>query len=228
MPRQALETAVVSYPPVLALYGEDINDAASYVGLRTLTGQFFHQPREIVAAYAGLGMGLCRSYTDHEECIREGRALPERHTLLIEYTQEAVLLQYRLMREAIELAMPDTASSANFDLGGKVKDREGYSGEVKALLKTFLRREFRLLGAPEVILVVLTGTMDSELQHEVTEIVQESVKQVVSQVSLVADDVEYVASRGAAEMSWRAISCNDARDGRAQLQWSKRRSRHPK
>jgi hypothetical protein len=62
------KSAVISYPGLVALYEEDIADAAEYLGVIALKGRHHHQPREIRAAYAGYGMGLCDSYTDGEKC----------------------------------------------------------------------------------------------------------------------------------------------------------------
>ena len=54
-----LPYVVISYPAIAALYKEDINDIAEYLGLPKLTGLYKYHPREAYAAYAGHGLGLC-------------------------------------------------------------------------------------------------------------------------------------------------------------------------
>lgn len=99
-PGGVAQLAVISYPGIVALYDEDIVDAADYLGVFALKGLHFYQPREIVAAYAGHGMGLCDSYKDKdkdkEEYREEGLSMPARYTLLVEYTVGALCCRQRI------------------------------------------------------------------------------------------------------------------------------------
>ena len=76
---QIQQSAVVSYPSVMAMYQEDIEDAVEYVGLPLLERMNTFQPRDIIAAYAGLGIGLCQNYHDMEKCRAEGLQLLSQH-----------------------------------------------------------------------------------------------------------------------------------------------------
>jgi hypothetical protein len=93
-------STIISYPALPGLYQEDIADVATYLGLRMLSGNHVYAPHTIIAAYAGHGMGLCESYTDKIKCTEEGLELPVRRTLLVEISENALLLHTKIMREA--------------------------------------------------------------------------------------------------------------------------------
>src|SRR4051812_38604572 len=59
---------VISYPALKGLYQEAIADAAAYLGVQILSGNHSYQPRNMVAAYAGHDLGLCKTYRDSETC----------------------------------------------------------------------------------------------------------------------------------------------------------------
>jgi hypothetical protein len=99
----SLPYAVISYPGIIALYSKDIFDTTEYLGLHKLRGYYNYHLREIVAAYAGHGMGLCRDVKNKGQCKNESFQLPVRVTLLVEYTEQALLLQISVLREAIDL-----------------------------------------------------------------------------------------------------------------------------
>jgi hypothetical protein len=77
---------VISYLVIAALYKEDINDIAEYLGLLKLTGLYKYYPREAYAAYAGHGLRICEHIEKNERCKDEGNQLPVHETLLVEYT----------------------------------------------------------------------------------------------------------------------------------------------
>ncbi|KAF2200603.1 hypothetical protein GQ43DRAFT_441402 [Delitschia confertaspora ATCC 74209] len=199
-------SVVISYPSIIALYNEDIVDAAAHLGIIALTGQHIHQPREIVAAYAGYGMGLCESYQNREKCRQEGLEMPSRDMLLVEYTKEAMLLHSTIIREAMDLADPDISAAASFNLGSGNRHSECHTEKVKSLVLELLRKRYHWLGTPGEILVIMTGDAESVSDSAVQQAVQDAVKELGSGVSILTDMPEDVAARGAAELAWRAIS----------------------
>ena len=90
----SLKSAIISYPALSALYREDIIAAAIYQGISTLPSLHWNrdQPYELVAAYSGHGLGLCKSYNNLKKCRTEEAQLPWRRTVLFEYTELALVL----------------------------------------------------------------------------------------------------------------------------------------
>ncbi|KAF2200639.1 hypothetical protein GQ43DRAFT_481388 [Delitschia confertaspora ATCC 74209] len=197
-------SAVISYPSAICLYQEDIVDAAEYLSLRALKGNHFYQPREMVAAYAGHGMGLCKSFKDKEKCTTEGLKLPERDVLLVEYTEVALLLHGGGMREAIDLATHDFDEAASFKLGSKAVCEKYGALKVQEFVLQFLRRRYRFLEPPQKMTVIMTGSEESVQNSEVQEAVKTAVEEMGSAADMLTSLPEYIAARGAAELAWRA------------------------
>lgn len=194
VPSPSLPYVVISYPSLIALYSEDISDTAEYLSLRGLEEYY---PREIIAAYAGHGMGLCRNIQNEEQSKSEGSQLPAHGTLLIEYTEQALLLQIGILREAIDLGDNDIHAAASFELGSNSQmDKHAY--HVAEFVNQFLREWDFLI--PGEILVIITGNIDDTIQEAIREVV----KGLVAKVELITSQSEYVAARGAAELAWRA------------------------
>jgi len=84
-------SAIQSFPALPALYQEDIKDAAEYAGLRMLKTDSGLQLHELIAAYAGHGMGLSESGS---EC-QTSSGFAGCHTVIVEYTVDAILLDGR-------------------------------------------------------------------------------------------------------------------------------------
>jgi hypothetical protein len=193
---------VISFPAMYGLYQEDVVDAATYLGVKTLYGQHLYQPRNIVAAYAGHGLGLCENYQNKEACRQEGLQLPVHDTLLIEYTKQALLQHARVMREAYDLAGRDLDISARFDLGGlHTPGSEGAVKITQAVLQ-FLEKKYDNVRAPRKITAILTG---SNIRGEINEAVKEAVSIFGSEIDVLALEPEYIAARGAAELAWRSL-----------------------
>ena len=99
-----VNSVVISYTTLYALYQEDIIDAGTYLGVETLYGQYLNQPHNMVAAYAGHGLGLCEDYQDYKACEEENSDMPSRDVLLVEYSEHALLLHVAsYVRAAVEL-----------------------------------------------------------------------------------------------------------------------------
>jgi hypothetical protein len=195
----SLPYTIISYPSIIALYNEDIADTAEYLGLPKLQGYYNYHLREIVAAYAGHGMGLCRDFENKDQCKNESSQLPGRVTLLVEYTEQALLLQTTVLGEAIDLGDSDMLAATSFELGGN-SQMAGHACRVAEFVDQFLRKWYQDLFTPEEILVIITGNLDDSVRGAI----QEVVKEIVAKVQLISSQSEYVAARGAAEIAWRA------------------------
>lgn len=200
---------VVSYPALYGLYQEAISDAAIHLGVHLLPSsgpQFFYQPRNMVAAYAGHGLGLCKNYKDEKACGQEGSDMPVRDVLLVEYTEHALLLHASLMREAHDLASRDIAVSADFTLGEHPESGGAVATRIGQAVRQLLQSKYKYSGPPKNIVAIVTGSGAGEM---VVEAVRESIRTFGAEPEVLETEREYVAARGAAEMAWRSIERGD-------------------
>jgi hypothetical protein len=204
-PPTQLLSGRISYPSILALYHEDIVDAAEYVGVQLPKGMRGWQPRELTAAYAGYGMGLCPSFDNKKKCRSEELELPPRSAILIEYTKHALVLHTSNMREAEDLANQHFWGQASFTLGSENKHAVNHPEEVGKFVLEFLHKEFQLDPPAEGILAIMTGSPGNVGDVSVQDAIRHAFAQKGFKVSLRTSDPEYVAVRGAAELAWRAM-----------------------
>lgn len=191
---------VISYPALYGLSQEDIADAAEYLGLSILPGNHHYQPRSIVAAYAGHGLGLCDNYKDMETCRQEGLDLPVRKVLLVEYTEQALFLHAEVMREAYELASRDIVIFTDFSLGHIEVPRR--AEKIGQAVRQFLQGKYKNVGLPDKFTVIMTGT---KISNEVTEAIEKAVNNLGCDIETLNGEPEYIAARGAAELAWRSL-----------------------
>lgn len=189
----------ISYPALYGLAQEDIADAAAYIGL-SLSGAHQYQPRSIVAAYAGHGLGLCESFRDAETCRQEGLKLPVREVLLVEHTKQAVFLHAKVMREAYELASRDIAVFVDFNLDDIEVPARAH--KIAQAVRQFLQEKYGNVGLPNKFTAIMTG---SEISTEVTEAIEKAMKDLGCDVEILNAEPEYIAARGAADFAWRSI-----------------------
>jgi hypothetical protein len=195
-----LPYVVISYPGIAALYKEDINDMAEYLGLPKLTGLYKYHPWEAYAAYAGHGLGLCEHLEDKDRCKDEGNQLPVHETLLVEYTDQAILLHTTRLRTAVDVDMgsADPHAIASFDLGANsLVDR--HASHVAEFVYQFLSPWYRGSLLPDELLVIMTGIVDEAIE----EAIRQAAGRVVPKAQILASTSEFIASRGSAELAWR-------------------------
>lgn len=198
--------AVISYPSIIALYDEDIIDAAHHTGLHILAGTY-HLPREVVAAYAGYGMGFCQSYWDRDKCREEGHEFPFRHTLLVEYTEESLPLHRERMATAVHYSdFYSIDARASFDLGRRNHHQHGHAERIKDFIRGFLRHVYRYLDMPEKISVIMTGDTEMVTDGPLRMAIEAAIEEFGSKAELLTLMPEFIASRGAAELAWRALA----------------------
>lgn len=192
---------VISYPALHGLCQEDIVDAAACLGIRLLSGQHRHQPRSLVAAYAGHGLGLCLNHESEELCRKEGLGLPVRQVLLVDYTEHALLLHASVMRDAYDLASHDITIFSDFSLGSK--DTKGHDGAVQIgnAVRSFTEKTYSEKDPPLHITVIMAGNGVTTI---VTRAVKEALERIGTDVEMLDSYSETIAARGAAELAWRS------------------------
>ncbi|KAL9616042.1 MAG: hypothetical protein Q9160_009043 [Pyrenula sp. 1 TL-2023] len=198
---QSIDAVVISYPTLTGLYVEAINDAADYVGLRVLTGFSFYQPRNVFAAYAGHGMGICDQRGGMLQCRKELSALPVRDVLLAECTSTAMLLHVRRIRAAIDTADPDVTAFADFDDQNDSSSPYDPSRLVHSVTQV-LEEYYRFKDRPKEITVVVSGNRGDD--SLVTKIISEAVRSFGPEPDMLTKEALFISARGAAQLAWLA------------------------
>ncbi|KAI4654849.1 uncharacterized protein J4E78_007026 [Alternaria triticimaculans] len=198
--------AILSFPPLLALYQECVADAAEYTGLYTLTADLGYQVHELTAAYAGHGMGLDESDV---ELVTRGKKPHEyggRHTVLVEYTETAILLHGKPMTHARNLANVDCFRSS-FELGSSSSASEEQPREfvLEYLRKVYHGYTKYPFVYPKEFIIIMTGSAKSVGREEIRAAIAEAVRLYGFQARILYDNPGYVAARGAAEIAWRTL-----------------------
>ncbi|CAI7648857.1 unnamed protein product [Penicillium manginii] len=193
---------VISYPGIAALYKEDINDVAEYLGLPKLTGFYNFHPSEIYASFAGHGLGLCEHFEAKDRCQDEGSQLPMRETFLVEYTDQAILLQTEYLQTALDVdyGSTDPHSIASFELGAH-SSVDKHASRVAEFVYQFLSSWYGHvpIEVPDELLIIMTGIMDEGIE----EAIRDAAGRVVPNAQMLASKTEFVAARGSAELARR-------------------------
>ncbi|KAF2675939.1 hypothetical protein K458DRAFT_352532 [Lentithecium fluviatile CBS 122367] len=214
-PHASIASVVISYPALPGVFAEDIIDTARYLSLPQLSGGHGYPPRTLISSYAGHGMGLCASYYNASRCREEGLDHPVRSTLLVDYTSSTILMHAESMREAYGTANSDidvstwflspTSERINSDADELVR-RKLLSEMVVELLN---RKWERFRGPPEPledITVLLTGNPDDIDVDQARKRMEEAVDKAGFKAQMYHSNPEFIASQGAAEMAWRALT----------------------
>ena len=209
-------SAIQSFPALLALYQEDITDAAEYAGLRMLKTDSGRQLHELIAAYAGHGMGLSES---GPEC-QTSFGFPGCHTVIVEYSENAILLDGRPLDRAHDIANYDEDDiRTSFDLGSRSSATEE---QVRDLVLEYLRKVYigytkRPWVFPEEITVIMTGSRDSVGREEIRMATADAFSLFGTRAKMLYSDPEFVAARGAAEIAWRTLLEAEKKKGKIEL-----------
>ncbi|KAI5456711.1 hypothetical protein BGZ63DRAFT_396038 [Mariannaea sp. PMI_226] len=201
---ERVRSAVISYPPIVALYHEDIVDAAAYLNVRFQNGAHRYQPREVVAAFAGHGRGLCDHPDDQDVCWDEVHALPWIRVLLVEYTKKAMLLHIYWLQGAVDLAYSYIDALALFDMGSERRHEPGFLLKLQGYIQELVDTKYP--NPPEVseMLIIMTGDEEDVGDTEVKDTIRHTVENIGFPLVRMMDSIpEYVAAQGAAEFCWR-------------------------
>ncbi|KAF2833176.1 hypothetical protein CC86DRAFT_399818 [Ophiobolus disseminans] len=190
-------SALVSFPALRGLYQEDIVDAALHVGLTQIAYGYEYHPHELVATFAGHGMGL--EYLNHDPDEFEHRP-----TLLVEYTKKAFLLHHRYMTQAVEIPWPHMQLQMSFDMGG---GRHPDLHAITDFLFKFLSDEYKRVGdpAPQKVTILITGSAQSLADGKMERAATLAVNALGSSIESFSKNPEHMAARGAAELAWRGM-----------------------
>ncbi|KAF7562543.1 hypothetical protein G7046_g1582 [Stylonectria norvegica] len=199
-------TAVISYPPIVALYNEDIDDAANYLHVAAQIGPHIYEPREMLAAYAGHGLGLCSHPEDKSVCMAELRELPEVQVLHMDYTKKAMVFQFATVRAAQDVAKDNIKALVRFDMGSDQRHEDGFLQKLEIWLMTFLGG--RCPPEKPEMLVIMTGNEVDVGDPDVKNAVRNALTASgFTSIEILCSKPEYIAARGVAELCWRGKLC---------------------
>ena len=199
-----ISEAVFTSSHLLALYQDDLQDAAFHVGIQYTTprGQFHPILWETASAYAGYGLGLCEHWRDKKRCQEEELQLPDIPILAVHYSRNALTVSLAEMLTAASAWEPDYRRVENFTLGSDAirsyTSPDDYWADVKdALLETM--RTFSLFPRPQTIM--LTGDM---VHDDFMNFLKATLNDYLGKVPpILSVDPVVVSAKGAAEFMRR-------------------------
>ncbi|KAJ8605716.1 hypothetical protein MRB53_041357 [Persea americana] len=199
---QKIRSAVITYPALPGLNQEQIQDAADYVGVHTIVGPNTpYQPKELYAAYAGHGMGLCKSFRNWTPCRAEGEMMPGQQVLLIELTPLALILHASIIREAKDLGWQAMYSARDYELGDSKSSTPAYGERLAAALISLLQNRYAYAQVPVKIVVIIVGEMADP--KAISDVACAAVQQFGSTPVPYVSNPLFLPAIGAAELAWR-------------------------
>jgi hypothetical protein len=125
-----------------------------------------------------------------------------RETFLVEYTDQAILLQTEYLQTALDVdyGSTDPHSIASFELGAH-SSVDNHASRVAEFVYRFLSSWYGNvpIGVPDELLIIMTGIMDDGIE----EAIRDAAGRVVPNAQMLASKTEFVAARGSAELARR-------------------------
>lgn len=203
---------MITVPHLIALYTEDVQDAAEYLGLIYIPDvQYWWRSGifpESGAAYAGNGFGYCENYTDISSCDEENQHpihQPSNEVVLsISYSK--TMLTSMLSIESMHFAREGTDyfRKVDMELGWDRRNdnpnKEYYWEAVRqAILHPVLAAD-HIRWKTEKVIVYGECAMDEDFQKMLQDLIDKTFEE---RPPVFQKDPVFVAARGAAEMAKR-------------------------
>lgn len=121
-------------------------------------------------------------------------------TLLVEYTDQAILLHTTPLRTAVDVdtGAADPHAIVSFELGANSRV-DYHASHVADFVYQFLSPWYRGSLLPDELLIIMTGINNETIEAAVLE----AAGRVVPKTQILASKSEFIASRGSAELAWR-------------------------
>jgi hypothetical protein len=199
-----ISEAVFTASHLLALYQDDLRDAAAHHQIRYVRPRRTWTPLvwETSSAYAGHGRGLCDSWWNDTECAREGvRDMRDIPIMSVHYSRTALTVTLSTIYDALGLWEPDYRHAENFSLGQDavadyVSEEQYWEAVQRHLL--IIMEEYTF-AKPELIMI--TGESANE---EFMEYLKKAMIGHMGKVpKIISDEPTVVAAKGAAEFMRR-------------------------
>lgn len=206
--RISISRAVFTSAHLLALYQDDLEDAACFAGIGYVIPK--HQFKDILwetaTTYVGHGLGLCEHWQDEATCRKEEMQLPEYTVFSVHYSRNALTTSLAIIQEAIAIWEPNYRHKENFTLGSDAISEYSNSDHYWAGVKETLLHTMTMFpgfGRPDMILV----TGESVYFERFLEFLKRTLGDFLGQVPpiLFSNPIE-VSSQGAAEFMHRGAA----------------------
>ena len=208
--------AVIATPMFPTLCKDDVTEAAQLNRITAVSNlKLFTQPRELSAAFAGLGFGICANYTNTKACNAEEDGLPHIETLLVSLSNATLFARRYAMRRALTGYEPETSLLVNYDLGidalpsmdDEPRKQEYWSRVEGCIIQLCLRDPGMPTRRPfdKVLLIGESAAPDAD-KVDLISTVQRALRYLQGDAlpEFYADEPVYIAARGAAEFAKRA------------------------
>ncbi|KAJ4392139.1 hypothetical protein N0V93_005762 [Gnomoniopsis smithogilvyi] len=204
---EPIRAATISTPHLAALYGEDLIDAFSYIGIVYLEFFPFNNFRPIhasIAAYAGNGLGFCADYRNVTACEEEEEQIRAFFALTIGYTHCSLTVSQARLGNAYYIREEITLEDLTLGYGarqGHPGGEDAYWEAVRNVLRypvvtSAIQRDFSK--------VLVYG--DAADIPKFREVLEEALGEVLEGSPEIVDrQPEMCAAMGVAEMAKRAI-----------------------
>lgn len=196
--------AVFSSSHLLALYQDDLEDAAYDAGIKYVTPNHQFKPIlwETGSAYAGHGRGMCEHWQNEGRCREEEERWPQITVFAVHYSRNALTTSLARVSAAIAVWEPDYRHEENFTLGSDgisaYPSLEKYWADVRETLFLTMTT-FPGFSRPEQILV--TG---DRADGYFMDFLRDSLNDYLCHVPpIISTDAIEVSAKGAAEFMRR-------------------------
>ena len=205
-----IDSAVVTYPTLVALYREEIYDGLENSDLRTLElmnpfGLLQRPPHEVNAAYGGNGLGLCEHYLNATSCQEELASVPYKYTLAIIYTEMSLSAVLKWLSSPYDYSGTDNIQYDNLidweaGLGSlpNFTDPASYWERVGDLIATIPKKSW----VHEIPRIILLG--ESAENDQFLRVLNDTLSDALEDFpTIYSINPLFVAARGAAEFGAR-------------------------
>lgn len=141
-----IDTAVLAGSHLTALYQDDLEDVAAFLGINYFVPNWHFRPLvwEAASAYAGYGFGLCEHWQDAARCKKEMKEeLEDVPVMSVHFTRNALTVSWPYISGAILAWEPEGRHFENFTLGSEVIEGyptyDAYWDDVRAFLLAIIR-----------------------------------------------------------------------------------------
>ncbi|KAL9115234.1 MAG: hypothetical protein Q9227_001028 [Pyrenula ochraceoflavens] len=192
-------------PHLTALYDEDLTDALEYLELKSPLKSYpvkYLQTQESCGAFAGHGLGICKSYSNLTACEEEKSNLPTYRVMILSYTKEAFTASLAVTDQALGTHGFDYMNIEAFDLGSSYNDGP-FDGDYWDGIGYYIQYIWQSDHAREdVQKVILIG--ESATDEHFHFVVKETIESLQEETpEILVEDPTFVASRGAAQLHLR-------------------------
>ncbi|KAF8848382.1 hypothetical protein BDZ45DRAFT_732963 [Acephala macrosclerotiorum] len=200
----SISEAVFTSSHLLALYQDDLEDAAENGGIKYVAPRWQFKPIlwETAAAYAGHGLGMCKHWRDEDRCREENTQLPETTVLAVHYSHNALTVSLAEIQTAFDTWEPDYRRVENFALGSNAIPGYPSSNEYWANVKETLLQimdKYPLFARPKTVMV--TGDM---AYGHFMKFLKETLYDYLGELPpILSSDAMAVVAKGAAEIMRR-------------------------